>query len=379
MSNIRLIAPAGGDHTVVLDWEAFVVDTLNYNSSDWDDGVSGNGGDQTALFSNNDFHTTSANAIDIDALSTATYYKCTMKPDLDNVSVLTAGAQLANVFAANTTNFHTSYPTIYPRIRCSVNHDPALDLRNSTTIEWHIEDLHLSSLTHRSYTIWFNLASTKDSYVDRIYASETSSSYPMFWGGGNDTEGGKIYVRSCFTGKGYGNTPRIIRGENIYFLGNGIMKGYQSIEMYGATSVGHQYIYGNYFVYNPDATVADATNYDTTYSNSDFNVTNANSNTAWDLDISGTNDISGSIDANVIENNIINANTDPRPLVGGYADGRITWSNLPADVQAAWPDTDLFGNTIVKSGTLTSGPIQIYQAPAGGAEENNTKMLSMII
>lgn len=353
----RLLKASGGDHTTIADWEAWVSDTANFGGTNWDD-TGGNGGDQTLRFANETFNFAS-NDIDADALVTATYFKITFRPDTEN-SVTSVGEK---VEADGTLPIATVSKT--PQVTTSSTHARVINLTSSPNAEWHIEGLHLAADNAiRRGALQVPTQPTKDVYIDRcILTDKQQGNHAVINGGGNGSHAGKIYIRSCVM---YGVDTAIgvtiyRLASNVYMLGCTIRHENNATLITGASSNQNPVkVYGCAFYEGTDGQNRIATNIAAANFDSDYNVANFNG-TNWTDDFAGAADVSNSTIANMFV-----GSADQNPKVGGSLESVVSWSGLPADVQAAWPDTDFYGNTITKSGTFSAGAI--YVPGAAGDE-----------
>lgn len=359
----RHLKASGGDHPTMADWEAWVTDPANFGGTDWDDTTSGNGGDQILRFADEIF-TEIANTLTVGALATATYYKVTFRPNTEG-GVTSVGEKM---LADGVVNLSTVTKT--PSIRTQDAHQFALDVFGSPSIEWHIEGLQIDStaLGHRRGGVRFSNAPTRDSYLDRCFLRDMSGGGgnmiyggdPGVFGGGGAANGGKIYVRAC-TMANSDAFQLWWDASAAYMLGCTVRMDRDTL-FDGASEWWHTQFdvkaYGNAFYSDTEPGSRIAINFSAAKFFSDYNVSNF-TNTDWTTYFDGAADLNGSTRAAMFV-----STTDHNPLVGGTLDGAVDWASLPADVQAAWPDTDFYGATITKSGTLTAGAI--YLEGAGG-------------
>lgn len=348
----RLLASSGGDHTTIADWEAWVTDAANFNSTDWDDTMSGNGGDQTLRFAGETF-ALNQNVIDADALATATYFKVTFRPNTEG-SVVPVGQQIE-------TDGTMNIPTLTaktPRVQVVENHFWSLDLTDSPNVEWHIEDLFLGAdNAHRHGCIKFPTAPQKDVYLDRCFLRDNfGGGVYMISGGAATGNPGRIFVRSCALHLGDAYESTVWNSmSGAYLLGNTIyIDGPTTGTAFLAS--GSQlpvYLYGNAFFKPADGSLVVGSNISGSDFQTGYNISNM-VGADWENDFGGIGDVSNSTRAAMFV-----SISDHNPLDGGSLYGAVTWSELPSGVRTAWSDTDFYGNTIVKSGRFTAGCIYI--------------------
>lgn len=351
----RLLALSGGDHTTLEDWEAWVTNPANFGASaNWDDPT--NGGEQILRVADQQIIFTSLQALDLDALVTATNYKVTIRPNYEG-GVTSVGAKVAadGIFDAGTVD---KTPRL---VNSGYNHQFVLDISNTSTVEWYIEGLTIRPAHHRSGSIAFPANPTRNIYVDRcIVADRTPGGASVFIGGPQPTAVGRVYVRSCLLDSSDDVAMLWNNASGVFLLGNTIRVG-TPVSPFIHRSGGGQllvHVYGNAIYYVIDGSTAfEGTNM---WVPSDFvtgyNVANM-SGASWTSDFSGVGNVSNSTIAGMF----VSA-TNQYPKAGGALADAVTWSGLPPSIQAAWPDFDFFGVAIAKSGTFSAGAI--YLAPS---------------
>lgn len=362
--NSRIVGTTG-DHASIADWEAWVTDSSNFNGGDWDDTVSGNGGDQVVRFQDQQ-HANTNNSIVCDTLATATYFKVTFRPDTENgvdpVGTTVASAGSIDMDAGTT-------PSIYS----SQNHSAHLLLDGSPDVEWHIDDLCLGYGTsgNRRRSIQFSSSTDFDVYIDRCWLiSYPAASGRAYRYGPTGASAGRIYMRSNMIYSDF-NARMFTEMSGYYILGNTFAfdDSDDTFAYVASSGVIPSYLYGNaIFEFEGDGSTT-TTAWDGTGSDflTDYNVSNY-TGAAWTGDFDGADDIDNSTRAAAF----VNTTTDWYPKDAGALDGAVDYDALSAGLKAVWPTHDFLGQLIPTSGTITAGGIQL-DAASGSTEADDER------
>lgn len=346
--NVRTIGSTGDDADLDA-WETFVTTASNFNGTDWDDGVSGNGGDQAAELQDQAFTKGVGYIIGALSLATATNHVVTVRP----VAGTSAGADHQAV--------GIDPDTLYtPYLSATTNHQYALSIDAATQVEWHFEDFTLTTNGSRRHCLKLPTSPSYDIYVDRCHLRKTTGGGAQITNFG-PTNGKNLYIRSCLlrNAENDRNTHSSV-GNNLHVLGctykdsNGVGGSWAVFRASASTNIN---VYGCALAAAADADTRRATDVSAAEFKSDYNVSTYG-NADWTADFDGTNDLNNKTRAGMFDG----ATGEVHPKASGDLDGAVTWSVLPSAIQTAWPDTDFFGQTITKSGTLTAGCVQLAAA-----------------
>lgn len=347
----RLLALSGGDHTTLADWAAWVTNPVNFGTSgNWNDPT--NGGDQILRVANTAFSFGAQQALSINALVTATYYKVTIRPNTEG-GVTEVGAKVA---ADGTLNVSSVSKT--PSFGFTGSHQVILDISGTTAVEWTIQGIGFFPGQHRMGAVRLPTSTTRNIYFDRcILVDRSGGNIACIWEGPTTAGSGRAYFRSCVIDardSSFGG-PITGNGSGTYFLGCTIQlqAGTSTAFHVTGTNVSPLYVYGC-AIYAIDAgsatysgTNASAANFQQNYNVS--NITGA----AWTDDFTGAGNVSNSP---IPEMFVGAADQYPKNPAGSLL-GVVNWSGLPPGVQSVWPDKDFLGTTITRSGTFSAGAI----------------------
>ena len=356
----RVLGP-GGDHPNLKDWEAWVTNPANFpETGNWD--AATNGGEQILRVADQGILFTSLQALDLDALVTATNHKVTIRPNFEG-GATAVGAKVAADGSINLATVDKN-PSLYNQF---YNHQYVIDISNTSNVEWHIQDITIRAGQHRTGLIRFPGNPTRHIYIDRCLLYDRSGGgEPNFNGGPVGAAAGRIHIRSCFIDCTDNTHGMVVwwYASGIRLLGNTIrIWPSNTTAMTQAWNPGDQLpvdVYGNVF-YLPTAdgdTNFTATTISAASFPSNFNVSNL-TGANWTSDFDGAGDVNNSTRASMFV-----SSTNQYPKENGALHGVVTWSGLPAVIQAVWPDKDFLGATITKSGAFSAGAIYVPGAVA---------------